>query len=44
MNKFKQAAHIASQKGVENIEEIKAKVVGRYSINEAMSNRKANRK
>jgi predicted RNase H-like nuclease (RuvC/YqgF family) len=43
-NKFKQAEHIAGVSGISNIEEIKAKVVGRYSIKEAMENRRANRK
>ncbi len=43
-NKFKQAEHIANESRYQNIEEIKAKVIGKYSIREAIENRKANRK
>jgi uncharacterized protein len=43
-NKFKQIEHIALENSYSNIEEIKAKVVARYSIREAVENRKANRK
>lgn len=43
-NKFKQAEHLASQKEGADIEEIKAKVVRRYSISEALGNKKASRK
>ncbi len=43
-NKFKQIEHMAVQNELMNIEEIKAKVVGKYSIREAVENRKANRK
>jgi len=41
-NKFKQIEHIAPKNT--DIDEIKAKVVGKYSIREAIENRKANRK
>jgi len=43
-NKFKQAEHIANGMGHEDIDRIKAKVVDRYSISEAIENRKANRR
>jgi predicted RNase H-like nuclease (RuvC/YqgF family) len=43
-NKFNQIEHIAQRNMYENIDEIKAKVVGRYSISEAIGNKKANRK
>jgi hypothetical protein len=43
-NKFKQAEHIARGISFENVDMVKAKVVGRYSISEAIENRKANRK
>lgn len=43
-NKFKQAEHIAVNNKLSNIDEIKAKVVEKYSINEAITNRRANRK
>ncbi len=42
-NKFKQIEHIALE-GRGDPEAIKAKVVEKYSINEAMGNRKANRR
>ncbi|MGI0100605.1 MAG: DUF460 domain-containing protein [Candidatus Micrarchaeaceae archaeon] len=42
-NKFKQAERLAEKAGRSEIETIKAKVVARYSIKEAMDNRKANR-
>ena len=44
-NKFKQIEHmLGSKKEVKDIDEIKAKVISRYSIREALENRKANRK
>jgi predicted RNase H-like nuclease (RuvC/YqgF family) len=43
-NKFKQIEHIANEKDYKNIEEIKAKVVSKYSINEALGNKKSGRK
>jgi hypothetical protein len=43
-NKFKQAEHIARERSAENVDLIKAKVVGRYSISEAMTNKEANRR
>jgi uncharacterized protein len=43
-NKFKQIEHIAQANKYDNIDKIKAKVVGNYSINEALENKKANRK
>ena len=46
-NKLKQAERIANAEGSnsqQSIEEIKAKVIRKYSINEALANRKANRR
>jgi uncharacterized protein len=43
-NKFKQAEHIANGIDFKDIDMIKAKVVNRYSISEAIENRKANRR
>ena len=43
-NKFNQIEHIAQQSMQNNIDEIKAKVIRRHSIREAIENRKANRK
>lgn len=43
-NKFKQIEHIVGRKSRAEIEEIKAKVVSRYSISEALEGRKANRR
>ncbi len=43
-NKLKQAEHAARTSGVENVDVIKAKVIERFSIDEAITNRKANRK
>lgn len=43
-NKFKQIEHIAFENKYKDVEEIKAKVIGKYSIKEAIENRKANRK
>jgi predicted RNase H-like nuclease (RuvC/YqgF family) len=43
-NKLDQAAHIARERGAMDIDRIKAKVLDRYSIDEAISDRKANRK
>jgi predicted RNase H-like nuclease (RuvC/YqgF family) len=42
-NKLNQAEHIANESGVNDIDSVKAKVIDRYSINEAILNRKANR-
>jgi uncharacterized protein len=42
-NKFKQVEHL-TPKSDYNIDEIKAKVVGKYSIKEALENKKANRR
>ncbi len=42
-NKFKQAERIASARNVDT-EEIKAKIVAKYSIREAIENRKTNRR
>ncbi len=43
-NKLMQAERIALEKNYENIDEIKAKVLNRYSIDEALHNKRANRK
>ena len=43
-NKFQQAEHLAQQRNYGNAEEIKAKIVGKYSMSEALEKRKANRK
>jgi uncharacterized protein len=43
-NKFKQIEHIASGRKYNDVEEIKAKVISKYSIREALENRKANRR
>ena len=43
-NKFKQAEHIANEISFKDVDMIKAKVVSRYSISEAIENRKANRR
>lgn len=43
-NKFKQIEHIALEKKYGNVDEIKAMVVEKRSINEALEGRKANRK
>ncbi len=43
-NKFKQIEHIATEMKYQDIDQLKAKVIGRYSIREAIENRKANRK
>jgi hypothetical protein len=43
-NKFKQIERKAHQNNFPDIDNIKAKVVGRHSINEAVENKKANRK
>jgi predicted RNase H-like nuclease (RuvC/YqgF family) len=42
-NKLKQAEHIARVNKVKEIDKIKAKVIERYSIDEAITGRKANR-
>ncbi|MGC8478803.1 MAG: DUF460 domain-containing protein [Candidatus Micrarchaeia archaeon] len=43
-NKLKQAERIALENNYENVDEIKAKVLSRYSIDEALHNKRANRK
>lgn len=43
-NKFKQIEHIAHQHNYVNVDEIKAKVIDKYSVKEALENKKANRK
>ncbi len=43
-NKFKQAEHIAKSKDYKNVEQLKAKVISKYSISEALGNKRANRK
>lgn len=43
-NKLNQAAAIAAQNSTADIDAIKAKVIARYSINEALYNKSANRK
>jgi predicted RNase H-like nuclease (RuvC/YqgF family) len=43
-NKLAQAEHIAKDKGIGNVDSIKAKVLERYSIDEAINNKKANRR
>jgi hypothetical protein len=43
-NKLKQAERIASENGVADIDGIKAKVLRKYSISEAMTGKVANRK
>lgn len=42
-NKLKQAEHIARAQKIKEIDRIKAKVIEKYSIEEAISGRKANR-
>jgi len=42
-NKFKQIEHMALER-MSDAERVKAKVVGKYSISEAIENRKANRR
>lgn len=43
-NKFKQIEHMVMESEYRNIDEIKAKVVAKHSIREAIENRKANRR
>lgn len=43
-NKFKQIEHLGRQRNIPDIDIIKAKVVGKRSISEAIENRNANRK
>ena len=43
-NKFNQAEHLARDRSVDDIDRIKARVVLKYSIDEAISNRPAGRK
>lgn len=43
-NKFNQIERIASNGSIDDIDALKAKIVSKYSINEAISNKKANRK
>ncbi len=42
-NKLKQAEHIAKGRGISETDKVKAKVIGRYSIEEAIAGKKANR-
>jgi uncharacterized protein len=42
-NKFKQIEHLAKSNSAVDLEKVKAKVVAKYSISEAINNRKANR-
>ncbi len=42
-NKLKQAERIAAMSGIPNVDEIKAKVLRKYSISEAITGKKANR-
>lgn len=43
-NKFNQVEHLARERNVDDIDLIKARIVGKYSIDEAISNRKQGRK
>ncbi|MDE1871121.1 MAG: DUF460 domain-containing protein [Candidatus Micrarchaeota archaeon] len=43
-NKFKQVEHIAMENRYKDVDELKARVVERHSIREAIDGRKANRK
>lgn len=43
-NKLHQAGHTAKQKNVSDIDGIKAKVIGKYSIEEAINKKEANRR
>ncbi len=43
-NKLKQAEHKSRASSHDNIDTIKAKVISKYSINEAMTNKKSNRR
>ncbi len=43
-NKLKQAERIAMKSGVTNVDDIKAKVLRKYSISEAIAGREANRR
>jgi hypothetical protein len=43
-NKLKQAERIAVKNGITDVDEIKAKVLRKYSISEAMTGREANRR
>jgi len=43
-NKFKQIEHLAHENKCIDIDQIKAKVVGKHSISEAMENRKSGRR
>ena len=43
-NKLKQAEHIAGSMKVDDVDMVMAKVVSKFSINEAILNRKANRR
>ncbi len=42
-NKLNQAGHISRDRQVENVDRIKAKIIQRYSISEAILGKKANR-
>ncbi|MDE1868867.1 MAG: DUF460 domain-containing protein [Candidatus Micrarchaeota archaeon] len=43
-NKFNQVERIAANGSIDDIDALKAKIVSKYSINEAIGNKKANRK
>lgn len=43
-NKFNQVERIASNGSIDDIDMLKAKIVSKYSINEAIGNKKVNRK
>jgi predicted RNase H-like nuclease (RuvC/YqgF family) len=43
-NKLKQAERIAREKGINDVDKVKSMVVKRYSINEAILNKKSGRK
>ena len=44
INKLNQAEHQMRRYGLENVDEVKAKVLNKYSINEAIYNKKSNRR
>ncbi|MCL5423617.1 MAG: DUF460 domain-containing protein [Candidatus Marsarchaeota archaeon] len=44
INKLNQAEHQMRIYGLENIDEVKAKILNKYSINEAIYNKKSNRR
>ncbi len=43
-NKLKQAERIAAKNGITNVDDIKAKVIRKYSISEAITGKEANRR